>query len=86
MIPRFRRLTHARETHIYETVSPIDEKKFKALSHLFEVKDLQVIDWTVSKKATQMTCVWRVYGAPEQHDHMMHELLTDPDLEEVEVN
>jgi hypothetical protein len=34
-----------------------------------------------------MTCVWRVYGTPERHEHMKRELLdrSDPDLEEVNV-
>jgi putative Mg2+ transporter-C (MgtC) family protein len=85
VIPRIRRLTQTRETYTYETISPADEQKFEALSRLFEKQKLQVIDSSVSKKAGQMDCVWRVYGTPERHEHMKRELLTDSDLEEVNV-
>ena len=61
-------------------------KKFEALSRLFKFKELQVTTTTVRKKAAQMICVWRVYGAPKQHDRMMYEPLADPDLDEVQVN
>ena len=85
LIPHVQRLTNARQTLTYEIVSPIDEKKFEALSQQFKDDGLTVNQAIISKKEKQMTCIWRVYGSPKKHDRLMLKLLTDAELDEVQV-
>ena len=84
-IPRFQQLTNARRTYTYETVGPLDEKKYEALYGLMKGNGLQVSEGTISKKGEQMTCVWRAYGKPSSHEATMRSFLVDRELYEFRV-
>lgn len=84
-IPRFQQLTNARRTYTYEAVGPLDEKKFDELYGVMKGNGLQVSDGTISKKGEQMTCVWRAYGRPANHESTMRSFLVDGDVHEFRV-
>ena len=84
-IPRFQQLTNARRTYSYEAVGPLDEKKFDELYRVMKGNGLQVSDGTISKKGEQMTCVWRAYGRPANHESTMRSFLVDRDVHEFRV-
>lgn len=82
VIPRIHSLTNARKTYTYEAICPMSEEKYNQLHNLLKANGLQVTRGTVSKKSGQMTCVWRTYGKPQDHDQVMYKLLIDPDVVE----
>jgi putative Mg2+ transporter-C (MgtC) family protein len=85
VIPRFQQLTQARKTYTYEVVCPLDENKYDELHGVLKGNGLQVSEGTISKKGEQMTCVWRAYGKPKDHEAAELSLLADRDVYEFRV-
>lgn len=46
---------------------------------------LQVSEGTISEKGEQMTCVWRAYGKPNDHEAAELSFLADRDVHEFHV-
>ncbi|HWQ19913.1 MAG TPA: hypothetical protein VN455_09065, partial [Methanotrichaceae archaeon] len=73
-------------TYTYEVVAPISEDKFAALASRFEEVGLTLTRQTLAKKGTNMIITWQAYGRPKSHQMMMKMLMTDADIEEVNIS
>jgi putative Mg2+ transporter-C (MgtC) family protein len=84
-LPHIRHLTNARETYSFEVVCALSNQKYKALYQLVEDNGLHITASTATKQGDQMTCLWRAYGKPADHDQVMQILLDDPEVIEFRI-
>jgi putative Mg2+ transporter-C (MgtC) family protein len=76
------RIYNVREGRTYEMVCGINRNRLKELEGLFQRCGLRVAGHKMVKKGDEMVCIVDAYGAPEDHERVMEELLAEGDVRE----
>lgn len=84
-IPFLQKLTNARKTFTYHTISSVDHRKFDELDRMLREHKLSVTRNMVSREADQMKCIWQAYGKPSDHAELMRALMADTEVSEFHV-
>ena len=85
-IPRFRQLTHARQSYTYEVTSTSGKARDDAILNLLQENGLYVVRATMAKEDNKLKYTWTAYGKPENHMEAMTALLDEPDISDFYVS
>ncbi len=74
-------IDNARETRVYQIVTPVDSEKFAHLKDTFAQHSLRA-KGKRHKRGDDMVSTWVVSGAPQNHVRLTESLFDDPNVKE----
>ena len=76
-----------RQRHIrtYKVTCPAESRLFTGLGDVIRGSGLNARQTALVKANEKVTCTWEVWGPPEGHQRLVEGLLSDPDVEELQL-